>query len=82
MVASDLAKERTRCGSWQYWAIVLSVVPVVLVITLAVCLHGHPLHPIVPTLLFLQYNTPVAFEGGRSLSPCGALVRICPPCSG
>lgn len=33
VVASDLAKEKTRCGTWQYWLIVASIVPVVVAIT-------------------------------------------------
>ena len=36
VVASDLAKEKTRCGTWQYWLVVGSVIPVVLIITLVV----------------------------------------------
>ena len=36
IVASDSFKDRTVCGTWQYWFIVLSVLPVILIITLFV----------------------------------------------
>ncbi len=36
MLGSDLLKERTRCGSAAYWAIVVSIVPVILVVTVLV----------------------------------------------
>ena len=36
MILSDTGKAYLRCGSWQYWAVVLSVIPPVLGITLAV----------------------------------------------
>ncbi|EIE22493.1 hypothetical protein COCSUDRAFT_47913 [Coccomyxa subellipsoidea C-169] len=36
IVASDSFKDRTVCGTWQYWLVVLSVLPVILIITLFV----------------------------------------------
>lgn len=36
IVASDSFKDRTVCGTWQYWLVVLSVLPIILIITLFV----------------------------------------------
>jgi hypothetical protein len=36
-----LSKDRVVCGTWQYWFLVLSVVPLILVIT-AVVRNAHP----------------------------------------
>lgn len=36
VVASDLGKEKTKCGTWQYWLVVGSILPVSLGITLLV----------------------------------------------
>ncbi|BDA43515.1 probable sulfite exporter TauE/SafE family protein 3 [Coccomyxa sp. Obi] len=33
IVASDSIKERTACGTWEYWLVVLSAVPVILIIS-------------------------------------------------
>lgn len=39
VLASDLSKDRLRCGSLAYWAMILSVIPFVLLISAAVRLH-------------------------------------------
>ncbi|CAK0781249.1 hypothetical protein CVIRNUC_005324 [Coccomyxa viridis] len=39
VVASDLGKEHTRCGTWQYWLVVFSILPVILGITFLVREH-------------------------------------------
>ncbi|KAK9829540.1 hypothetical protein WJX72_006389 [[Myrmecia] bisecta] len=36
VIASDKAKEKVRCGSAQYWLVVVAMVPAILVITLGV----------------------------------------------
>ncbi len=36
MLVSDLLKERVQCGSAAYWAVVCSVVPLVLLVTVLV----------------------------------------------
>ena len=42
VVASDLGKEHTRCGTWQYWLVVFSILPVILGITFLVSAGLHP----------------------------------------
>lgn len=37
VLASDLGKEQTRCGSLAYWLVVCSLVPLVLLVTILVC---------------------------------------------
>ena len=39
VLATDLGKDYVRCNSLAYWGIVLSVIPFILVITLAVRAH-------------------------------------------
>ncbi len=41
-MASDLGKEHTRCGTWQYWLVVFSILPVILGITFLVSAGMHP----------------------------------------
>lgn len=36
VIASDVGKGYLQCGSWQYWLVVLSIMPPVLAITAAV----------------------------------------------
>ena len=40
-MASDLGKEHTRCGTWQYWLVVFSILPVILGITFLVSAGLH-----------------------------------------
>lgn len=36
IAVSDLAKDKVVCGTWQYWLLVLSVVPLILVVSIGV----------------------------------------------
>ena len=39
MLATDLGKDYVQCNSLAYWAIVLSVIPFIVMVTLAVRAH-------------------------------------------
>ena len=39
VLVTDLGKDYVRCNSLLYWAIVLSVIPFILILTLAVRAH-------------------------------------------
>ena len=64
IVASDLFKDKTACGTWQYWLVVLSAVPVILVISFLVR-FAYPISPI-PTLVEGSYPAPRSHTGAFS----------------
>ena len=82
MLGSDLLKERTRCGSAAYWATVVSVVPVILLVTVLVRIEngyvqGGPRNvlPLILVLIVLMAGFCRDAPSAQGLSRCACLSR-------